>query len=252
MIDLTPLLSIGVLLVRPGALVVSAPTFGGLYAPAQVKIGLTLVIALALLPTATVPQAGSALGLAAVLARETAIGLALAMAIRALVAAAELAGHLAGFQMGLAYSALVDPASGVRNNLLSSLYGSIAIIVLLLTNAHHAFLRALGASYQTLPVGFGHVGDTLPQAVVALLGLVFTFGVRLAAPFVVVLVIAEIAMAAIARSAPSLNLLAVGAPVRVIIGLVLLGLVAPAAVGVLADAAGGILQLGLRTADAFR
>ena len=57
-----------------------------------------------------------------------AIGLALALAIRALVAGAELAGQLAGFQMGLSYGAIVDPQSGVRNNVIAALYGNVAML----------------------------------------------------------------------------------------------------------------------------
>ena len=98
------------------------------------------------------------------------------MSIRALVAAAELAGQLVGFQMGLSYAAIVDPQSGVRNNLLAALYGNIAIITFLLMNGHHAFLRALRDSYDSLPMGVGHIGSSLPAAVMALLGLVFSFG----------------------------------------------------------------------------
>jgi flagellar biosynthetic protein FliR len=181
-----------------------------------------------------------------------AIGLALGMSIRALVAAAELAGQLAGFQMGLSYAAIVDPQSGVRNNLLSALYANIAIITFLLMNGHHAFLRALRDSYESLPMGVGHIGNSLPGAVMMLLGLVFSFGLRLAAPLVLVLVITEIALALVARSAPALNLMAVGAPIRIIIGLVLLGFVAPAAVGVLSGISGSVLQAGVRAAEAFR
>ena len=252
MIDLTPFMGIGLLIVRPGTLILTAPGFGGVYAPAQVKIGLTLLLGFALMPTISLPAIGSATGLALVVAREMAIGLALGMSIRALVAAAELAGQLAGFQMGLSYSAIVDPQSGVRNNLLSALYSNIAIITFLLMNGHHAFLRALRDSFDSLPIGGGHIGNSLPGAVMALLGLVFSFGMRLAAPLVLVLVITEIALALVARSAPSLNLMAVGAPVRIIIGLVLLGFVAPAAVGVLSGISGTVLQAGVRAAEAFR
>jgi flagellar biosynthesis protein FliR len=81
---------------------------------------------------------------------------------------------------------------------------------------------------------------------------VFSFGTRLAAPLVLVLVITEIALALVARSAPALNLMAVGAPVRIIIGLVLLGFVAPAAVGVLSGISGTVLQAGVHAAEAFR
>jgi flagellar biosynthetic protein FliR len=81
---------------------------------------------------------------------------------------------------------------------------------------------------------------------------VFSFGARLAAPVVVVLVLAEIAMALVARSAPALNLTAVGAPVRIIAGLILLGIVAPAAVGVLSGMSGVVLKAGVSAAEAFR
>ena len=48
MIDFAPLVRFGLLLVRPGMLVVAAPAFGGAFAPAPVRIGLTLLLALAL------------------------------------------------------------------------------------------------------------------------------------------------------------------------------------------------------------
>jgi flagellar biosynthetic protein FliR len=190
--------------------------------------------------------------LTGVVAREGAIGLALAMAIRALVAAAELAGQMAGFQMGLSYSAIVDPQSGVRNNMLAALYGNLALMTFFLINAHHAFLRALRDSYESLPMGVGHVGGSLPQVVVELLAIVFALGVRLAAPLVIVLVVTELALALIARSAPALNLMVVGPPIRLIVGLILLGVLVPAAVGVLAGASRGVLPVGIRAAEAFR
>lgn len=252
MIDVTALVRLALLLVRPGTLVLASPAFGGIYAPAPVKIGLTVLVALALLPVVQVPVDSSAIGLAALVFHEFGIGLALAMAIRALTAAAELGGHLIGFQMGLSYSAIVDPQSGVRNNIMATLYANIALIMFFLVNAHHAFLRALRDSYETLPLGSGTIGAALPQAVVGLLGLIFTFGVRLAAPIVVVLVVSEVVMALVSRSAPALNLMVIGAPIRLLIGLILLGLVMPSAINMLGGLAGTALQAGVRTAGAFR
>ncbi len=252
MIDLTPILGLGLLLMRPGALLLASPAFGGLYAPAQVKIGLTFFLALAMLPTTAVPVAGSVAGLTGIIARELAIGFSLALAIRVLIGAAEFGGNIASFQMGLSYAAIVDPASGVRNNVLAMLYANIALVTFLLTNAHHAFLRALRDSYASLPIGAGQIGASVPQAVIGLLGLVFTFGVRLAAPLVVVLLIAELALALVARSAPALNLMVVSAPVRLLLGLLLLGVVVPSAVGILTGLSGTVLEAGVRTAEAFR
>jgi flagellar biosynthetic protein FliR len=251
-IDLTPFFGVGLLLVRPGALILGAPTLGGAFAPTQVKIGLIVLFALALLPTTPVPAVPSAMGMAAVVARETAIGLAFAMAIRVLTSAAEFAGHLAGSQMGLAYAATVDPASGARHTSVATLYSNIAMVVFFVTNAHHAFLRALGESYAQLPIGGGQIGASVPTAIMALLGMTFTFAVRLAVPFIIVLLVVEVAMALVTKAAPALNLITLGAPVRVLIGLLIIGLVAPALVGVLGNMTTSTVQLGVHAAEAFR
>ena len=252
MMDLAPIARIGLLLVRPGVLIIVAPSFGGTFAPAHVKIGLTVLLALALLPSTSTALPPSTADLALLVMREAAIGLALGMAMRALVAAAEFAGHLAGFQIGLSYSAIVDPQSGVRNNVLAALYGQIATVTLFLVNGHHAFLRALEATYARLPIGAGQVGESLPAAVIGMLGLVFMLGTRLAAPLVLVLVITEIALGLAARSAPALNLMASGAPVRLLVGLVLLGITAPMASGVVAGMVDSVVQLGLSASAVFR
>jgi len=250
-IELTAVMRFGLLLVRPGMLMLLAPGFGGTYAPARVKVGLTVLIAIALMPSVGTFAVGDALPLVLVVTREIAIGTALALGVRILIAGAEFAGHLAGHQMGLSYGATVDPQSGVRNPLLSVLFGNIAVLTFLMIDGHHAVLRALRQSYSELPVGMGSVGVSLPQSVAQLLGVVFTLGVRLVAPVVLVLVLVEIAMALLARSAPMLNLNAAGAPVRLVVGLIVLAVMLPAVASVVAGMADSILKAAVRLASAF-
>ncbi len=253
MIDLTPVMRFGLLLLRPGALVAFAPGFGGTYAPAQTKVALTVLLAVALVPGVPLPAIGDPVPLALVAVREIALGFALALAVQVIVAGAELGGHLAGFQMGLSYGATVDPQSGVRNPLLATLYGNLALVTFLMVDGHHAFLRALHQSYVDLPLGGGgSVGVSLPQVVAELLAIVFVLGARLAAPVVVVLVVVEIAMALVARAAPAFNLMAVGAPLRLLAGLLILPIVVPALAVLLSGAAGSIVQVAGRAAAAFR
>lgn len=253
MIDLTPLMQLGLLLVRPGMLMALAPGFGGTYAPARVKIGLTALIAIALMPSAGVRPLSDPLPLALVVAREAAIGLALALGVRILIAGAEFAGHLAGYQMGLSYGATVDPQSGVRNPLLAVLFGNIALVTFLMIDGHHAFLRALQRSYTDLPVGAGGgIDASLTESVAQMLGLVFTVAVRVVAPVVLVLLVVEIAMALLARSAPALNLQAAGAPVRLVVGLLVLAVMVPAVASLVAGVSGSVLRLAVEAAGAFR
>ena len=253
MIDLTPLMRLGLLLIRPGMLFLTAPAFGSTFAPSPVKIGLTVIIAVALAPVAAVPPVGTPIALAAVVAHEVAIGLALALAMGVLVAAAELGGQMSGFQMGLSYSAIIDPQSGVRNNTIAALYGNMTLMAFFLVNAHHAFLRALRQSYTALPIG-GNViaGASMPQAVVHLLGLVFVLGARIGAPVVIVLVATDLGLALVARAAPALNLLAVGPSIRALVGLLVLAVVAPTVISIMAGATDNALSLAVETARALR
>src|SRR5881296_898016 len=135
------------------ALMFLAPGLGGMYATSATKIGLTVLLALAVIPVAHMPDDFGDVALTIVIFREVSIGLALAFAVRALIAGAEFAGHLTGHQIGFSYGATIDPQSGVRNNMLAMLYGSLATLAFLAINGHHMLLRAMAASYQGLPIG---------------------------------------------------------------------------------------------------
>ena len=251
MIDLTPVARFGLLLVRPGMLVMVAPGFGGTYAPPHVKIGLTVLIAIALAPVVQLPRGGD-VGLLLVVAREVAIGMSLALVTRALIAAAEFAGHLSGFQIGFSYGATIDPSTGVRNTMLATLYGLLAVLAFLGVNGHHALLRALADSYVGFPVGAGDLNESLIVSVNRIFALVFTIGVRLAAPIVVVLLIVELGVGLIARTAPSLSMMVIGFPLRVAIGLAVLAVVVTTIPGVVASTVERVIRLALETAGAFR
>jgi flagellar biosynthesis protein FliR len=251
-IDLAVVERFALLVVRPGAVMMIAPGFAGTHIPAPVKVGLTALIALGLLPSVAVPRALPEMSLALVLAREVAIGLSLAFVLRALINGAELAGHLSGQQIGFNYGATVDPQSGVRNNMLATLYGSLATLGFLAINGHHALLRALAESYAGLPIGAGHLNASIVESVRAIFALVFIVGARLAAPIVVVLLVVELAVGLISRTSPALSFMVIGYPIRIIVGLTLLAALigtVPAVTNSLLEA---VLMTGANTARAFR
>jgi flagellar biosynthetic protein FliR len=250
--DLAFVTRLGLLLIRPGLLVSTAPPFGAQYTPTPVKLGLSIVLGVVMAPLVAMPTSVTLAVLTVLVAREAVIGLALGMSVRILMAGAEVAGQLAGFQLGFAYAATVDPQTGARNNVVASLYSSLTLLTYLLLNGHHALLRALAESYRVMPIGLGHVEAGVLRATMAMMGVVFAFGVQVAAPIVVVLLIAELALGLVSRAAPALHLIVVGAPLRLMAGLVALA----AAIGVLPNAVARLvtptLELAGRLALAFR
>jgi flagellar biosynthesis protein FliR len=242
----------GLMLVRPGMLVLVAAPFGGTWAPALLKVGVVVALAGLLVPVALVPDAQGPLGITAIVARELVIGLALGMGLRALIAGAEFAGQLAGFQIGFSYASLVDPATGARNNILSSMYGMLTVVVIFLTDAHHDLLRALALSYELLPIGSGGLEGPLAELVARMLGLVFLVAVQLAAPVMIVLLIVEVSLGLLARAAPMLNLMAQGFPIRLLFGLLALAATIRSVPGIVNRATPRALELGADIAAVFR
>ena len=250
--DHEPVVRFALLLVRPGMVVMLAPGLGGRQIPAPVKIGLTVLLALGLLPVVALPAPVDGAGLPIVVLHEVAVGLAIAFTVQALIAGVEFAGHLSSSQIGFSYGATVDPASGVRSTVLVSLYGALATVTFLGVNGHHAVLRALAASYGSVPVSAGQVSVSLVDAVRDLLGMVFVVGLRLAAPVLVVLLIVELAVGLISRAAPSLTFMVIGYPLRIVIGLFVVATLIYSVPSVTASMIERALVLGARTAGSFK
>lgn len=250
--DFTVLVRIGLVLARPAALIMAAPVFGGAFAPTHVRIGLALILTIILIPVVEVPAVVTLAGLALILVREMAIGLALAMSLRALLAGAELGGHLTGSQLMLSYGATINPQGGGRSTLMAGLYGNLALLTFFAINGHHALLRAVTVSYQSLPMGVGSVDPSLARTVMQMLGAVFVFGLRLAAPIIVVMLVVELSMALIARAAPAINLMSIGAPIRIIVGLIAVAAVVGLVPGLTTRFMSVMTELAMQLAGAFR
>ena len=242
---------LGLLLARPGVLILTAPVFGR-FAPPMVRIGILLILSFILMPIIDVPRVTSLAALGMVLLRELALGLALTLVVTALIAGAELGGHLTGAQMMLSYGSIIDPQGGVRNTMMSTLYGNLALLTFFIVQGHHALLRSLAASYASLPIGMGGVDASLARSVTEVLGMVFVIGVRLAAPLIVVMLIVELAIGLVSRAAPAFNPMAAATPIRVVIGLLGVSAMVPLVPGLVTHLIPALSDLGLRVAQAFR
>jgi flagellar biosynthetic protein FliR len=251
-IDFGPIAHFGLLLVRPGMLVMAAPVFGGSYAPAQTRIGLVVLLTFMLTPLVAVPDIASTAGLAVVIIREMAIGFAIALAIRALVAGAELGGQLSGMQLMLSYGSVIDPQGGVKNNIIGSIYGNLALLTFLAINGHHTIIRSLVSSYAAMPIGPGHVDPSLVRSVMEMLGVVFVLGLRLAAPLIVVMLVVELATGLVSRAAPAINLMSVSTPIRLVVGLLVVAALVPLVPAVITRFTALAAEIGGQMAGAFR
>lgn len=217
-------------MIRPGAAFVAAPVFGAQSVPVQVRLILSLAIGIAALNsvTFTLPEGGiaSVAGIALV-AGEVLAGLALGFALQIAYGAAFVGGETIANAMGLGFAQMVDPQSGAATPVIGQFLSILATFLLLAMDGHLMLIQFVIDSYRALPPGGGLMPNAAFHDLAWFGGAMFGAGLTIALPVAFALLLVQIVMAMLARSAPALNLFAVGLPATLIAGLVLLAIAAP-------------------------
>jgi flagellar biosynthetic protein FliR len=216
-------------LIRIAALFSIAPVLGAHFVPVRVRLGLAVLITLLvapLIPPTPVVDPLSAEG-ALITLQQVIIGLAAGLVLRLVFAALELGGQIVATQMGLGFAALMDPQNGVQAPLISVFYNLIATLIFLSLDGHLVLLRLLIESFHTLPIATTGLLPSDLWQLVNWAGQMFTGAVVIALPLISALTIVNLAFGVMTRAAPQLNLFAVGFPISLILGLILLLLSLP-------------------------
>ena len=216
--------------IRPGAAFLAAPVFGAPQVPLLLRFILAVAVGVpgSLLATVVLPPDGiaSAAGVALIIG-EVVIGLALGFALQTGFAATSIAGEAIGNAMGLGFAATIDPLSGTGTPAIGQVLTILATLLFLSMDGHLAFITVILESYRALPIGGGLLSVGAVQAVINLGGAMFAASVVLALPVVTGVILIQLVMALLARSAPALNLFAVGLPAALLGGLILFAFAIP-------------------------
>lgn len=216
-------------LVRILAVFSVAPVLGNAGVPGRVRIGLGVLVTLMVAPALpALPQLnpGTGIGLA-IVAEQIIIGLAIGFAMRLIFAAIDLAGALIDLQMGLGFAAYYDPQMPSSSTLTSQLFGILATLIFLALNGHLLLVSVMVESFHWLPIAATPMGAGLLQTLVSLGAKVFSVAVLLALPMIAAMLITNLTFGVLTRAAPQLNVIAIGFPLTVSVGLIVLVLTLP-------------------------
>jgi len=215
--------------VRILAFVAAAPVFSNTAVPRRIRLILSLALTAAIVPA--VPplppmEPASGLGLALV-AQQILIGTGLAFVMRLVFAGISMAGELMSFQMGLGFATLYDPQNTAQTGVVSEVVTLCATLVFLSLNGHLMMVAGLVESFQALPIGGPQVTAGLWLNLAEAGARIFSIGLWLSLPVVIALLITSLALSILSKAAPQLNLMAVGFPITLTVGLGILALTLP-------------------------
>jgi flagellar biosynthetic protein FliR len=212
-------------MIRVSAFIVAMPIIGQASVPAHLKILFSLVLSFLLFPLVSIANA-EALKMSEQLVffvfKEACVGLFIGFLSRMFFFAIQIGGEMIGVSSGLAAAQLFNPIMGNNGNVFEQFHMTLSTLFFLGIEGHHHLITAFAKSFKMIPIsdaGFNvaSYGD------IALYGQdIFVLGLKLSAPVVVSILLANLAMGVLGRSVPQINVLVTSMQVTLVITIVVL------------------------------
>ena len=219
---ITTLLLVGV---RVIGMFLTAPVLGHRAVPLKLRVLIALVIALAVvgrMPRA-VPTPGNTGELLIAAGAELLIGAVIGYIAKLIFEGIQLGAFHIAQQMGLTLSEIFNPLTSEGAGLVRSLVGIVSIGIFLLIGGHRALISGLLTSFETLPAGGAMANPgALLSTIVSVLTSSFALALKVAAPVLITMLLATVAMGMLQKTLPQCNLLSTHLPVRVLVGMTVL------------------------------
>jgi flagellar biosynthetic protein FliR len=214
-------------LLRLSMVIALAPVLGSPNIVTEAKVALALTLAFVIAPLVQfqadlMPMTWT--GFAWLAISELLTGMAMAFMVRLVLETANLAGEYLSFQMSMTMVNLMDPQSGAQVPVISRLVYIIFVLIFLYANGHLIVIKALVDSFKVAPPGLMVVWrpETFTE-VLAGIGRMYILAVKIAAPVVGILFCAKVSFGIVAKAVPQMQVLFVGMPLFILVGLALMG-----------------------------
>lgn len=227
----------GLVLIRVSAMVMTAQFFSATQFPMLARVGVAVFFAVVCYPTASATfhwpadQAINAADLVLLAGQEFAIGALIGFLSTVLFNAAMMAGEIAGQQIGLSMASVMDPTTNMDASLVGYLWSQLSMLLFLSLNLHLYLVWIVDRSFEVVKIG---AVAFHPFLLAALEGTqlqtdsMFEVGLQMALPVVLIMLLCNTIIGFISRTMPQMNLMAVGMPLQIVLGVLTIGFMFPA------------------------
>lgn len=215
--------------IRIAAMMAVLPIFGDKSVPSLLRLGLSFFLAVVIYPVVPkmIPVPEGLPEFVFQLAQTLFVGFFIGFFGIIFFGAIQLAGEIAGFQMGFAIVSVLDPMSQVQMSIIAQFQSYLAILLFLLLNGHLMLIQGIVESFRYIPLlGAGWNGH-MPQILIQMTGQMFVVAVKISAPIFVTLLLTNVGLGIVARTLPQMNVFIVGFPLQIGLGLATLAISVP-------------------------
>ncbi|MES9935493.1 MAG: flagellar biosynthetic protein FliR [Sedimenticola sp.] len=216
-------------LVRISSMMVAAPVLSSRQVPYRFRIGLALILTWVLMPVIPPVAQVDFFSTEAFLMvlQQVLIGLVMGFILQMVFASLIFGGQVMAYSMGLGFASMMDPQNGVQVPVVSQFYLIMATILFLVLNGHLLLIEILAHSFHTFPVAVDGLSRNSFSEVVGWGSHMFSSGLLMALPVMAALLLFNLGLGIITRAAPQLHIFAVGFPLAMLIGFLLMWVTLP-------------------------
>ncbi|HEX4412533.1 MAG TPA: flagellar biosynthetic protein FliR [Lacipirellulaceae bacterium] len=225
-------------LARTSTLVMTAPIFGTLSMPRQVRVVLAVAISLLITPVflgSSIPPIESTVEFGRLLVNELLVGLLLGLGVNILFSGVQVAGQIVSQLSGMSLADVSSPGFDEDIPVFAQLYYFLTLAVFVAVGGHRIVTQSLLENFTTLPPGHAALGNSYVEVLTGIMTQAFVLGIRAAAPLLTALLLANLILGLISRTLPQINVIAVGFGVNSLLTLGLMMLTIGAAAWVFQD-----------------
>lgn len=214
------ILAFGLVFLRTLSFFIALPIFGVAHVPSPAKILFSLMLAVLLFPTLSFTGPENIRFEEQILffgIKEILVGLFLGYFLRVLMMSFIVAGDMIGMSAGLASAQMFNPLSGGSSNVIEQFYLALATLIFLALNGHHIFLLGFAKSLELIPVTSLSLNAVAFNQVTEVCAEVFMMGIKMAAPVIVSVFLANVVLGVLGRAVPQINIFVLSLQVTLIV-----------------------------------
>ncbi|XQW85851.1 flagellar biosynthetic protein FliR [Thalassotalea piscium] len=211
---------------RVSALIMSMMGLGSQTIPTRVKLFLCLAITVAIMPAIPPTKVEQLLSFqtALLIAEQTLIGIMIGFVTIIVVNTFTLAGQIIAMQSGLGFASLVDPASGMNVPAVGQFFLILTTLLFWAMDGHLAYLNYVVVSFDTLPIPLESFETIKYKEIVEWGSWMFATALSLAMAPITAMLLINFSFGIMTRAAPQLNIFAIGFPITMCSGLIIMWL----------------------------
>ncbi|MCG7530080.1 flagellar type III secretion system protein FliR [Psychrobium sp. MM17-31] len=156
--------------------------------------------------------------------QQTLIGVAIGFISVLVMQSFVIAGQVIGMQTSLGFASMVDPGSGQTVPVVGQFFLLLATLMFLAIDGHLIMVKMLVVSFETLPVGEQGLSSVTMEKIAKWGAWMFTSALAMSIAAMVALLVINFSFGILTRAAPQLNIFAIGFPVTMLAGLLVLWL----------------------------